>query len=205
MIIFFNKKINTFSKFNKKNLQITQQMLQDLMPISDDIHCNCPKCGAKDNFSYHGSYKRNFTFLDQDCLHNVILTVTRVICNSCGQTHACLPNFIIPYKIISRDTILSFVFQSSHTTVLKVAEKLQISFQLIYYYLDIFMSFFAQVDLLNNEKNFTKNFNKKYFTQNCIKLCNDEFMRQYFLHYNWIFLMTKFRNTTSPPIHIGLI
>lgn len=205
MIICFNNKINPFSKINKKNSLITQQTIQDLMPIDTDIHCACPTCGAEDNFSYHGSYRRNFSFIQNDSINNILLTVTRVICNSCGHTHACFPDFIIPYKIISCDSILYTVSQATQTSVLKTAEKLKISFELIYKYLSILMSFFPQVDLLNNEKNYAKNFNKKYWLQNCLELCNNEFLKQYFLHYHWIFLMTKFRNTASLPIHIGLI
>ena len=68
MIICFVNKINTFSEINKKNLKISQQTLQDLMPTEKDIHCTCPTCGAKNKFSYHSSYERNFSFLDNDIL-----------------------------------------------------------------------------------------------------------------------------------------
>lgn len=204
MIICFVEKINTFSEINKKNLKISQQTLQDLMPTEKDIHCACPTCGAKNKFSYHSSYERNFSFLDNDILCDVRLSVTRVICNSCGHTHACIPDFIVPYKIISRDSILSIVSEATKTSVLEVAEKLQISFELIYSYIAILMSFFPKVDILNKEKNFVKNFNQKYFKLNCLKLCSNQFMTQYFNYYQWVFLMTKFQNTTPPPIRIGL-
>ena len=204
MIICFVEKINTFSKINKKNFKITKHTLQELMPTEEDIHCACPTCGAKNNFSYHSSYERNFSFLDNGVLCDVLLSVTRVICNSCSHTHACLPDYIVPYKIISRDSILSIVSQSTKTSVLEVAEKLQISFELIYSFISILMSFFPKVDILNKEKNFVKNLNQEYFKLNCIEFCSDQFMVQYFKHYQWIFLMTKFQNTVSPPIRIGL-
>ena len=42
MIIYFNDKINNFSKFYKNNFSLTQENIQNLMPSCEDIHCNCP-------------------------------------------------------------------------------------------------------------------------------------------------------------------
>ncbi len=55
MIICFNNKINTFSKFYKNISSLTQEILQELMLSCFDIHCNCPNCNAKSNFSYYDS------------------------------------------------------------------------------------------------------------------------------------------------------
>ena len=99
MIICFNDKINTFSKININNFSLTQEHIQELMPSCEDIHCNCPNCKAKSNFSFHGSYVRNISFIRENKIYDFKVTVTRVICNSCGSTHALLPSFIVPYKI----------------------------------------------------------------------------------------------------------
>ena len=118
MIICFVNKINTFSEINKKNLKISQQTLQDLMPTKEDIHCACPTCGAKNKFSYHSSYERNFSFLDNDILWDVRLSVTRAICNSCGHTHACFllinslkneNNSYTTFNLFSTDKLLNLI------------------------------------------------------------------------------------------------
>ena len=204
MIISFNEKINTFYKNNLKNLNLTQENVQDLMPTHDNIHCKCPKCNAKDNFSYHGAYNRCISFIRDDNTYDFYVSVTRVICNSCGSTHALLPAFIVPYKTFSLDSILYVITEVAYSSVLKTADKLNLSFQLIYSFLVILMSFFYHVDSLNREKKTYKNFNKTYFKLNCLIICNEEFLKTYFKHYNWIFLMTKYQNIKSPPIYINI-
>ena len=204
MIICFNKKINSFSKINKNNFSLTQQDVQDLMPSCEDIHCNCPKCKAKSNFSYHGSYIRNISLIREEKNYDFQVKVTRVICNSCGSTHALLPAFIVPYKIFSLDSILYVVQNSMLSSVIALSEKLKISIALIYSFIALILGFFCHVDSLNREQNQYKDFNKTYFLLNCLTICNQEFNINFFNRYKWIFLMTKFQNQTSPPITIGI-
>ena len=204
MIICFNKKINSFSKINKNNFSLTQQDVQDLMPSCEDIHCNCPKCKAKSNFSYHGSYIRNISLIREEKNYDFQVSVTRVICNSCGSTHALLPAFIVPYKIFSLDSILYVVQNSMLSSVIALSEKLKISIALIYSFIALILGFFCHVDSLNREQNQYNNFNKTYFLLNCLTICDQEFNINFFYRYKWIFLMTKFQNQTSPPITIGI-
>lgn len=204
MIICFNDKINTFSKININNSSLTQEYIQDLMPSCEDIHCDCPNCKAKSNFSFHGSYIRNISFIREDKIYNFRVTVTRVICNSCGSTHALLPSFVIPYKIFSRESFLYVVFQACSTSVLKISEKLNISFQLIYSFIALVLSFFPYADSLNREQPLYKNLNQTYFVLNCLVICDTNFNINFFKRYKWIFLMTKFQNKKPPPLTIGV-
>lgn len=204
MIICINKKINSFLKIIKNNFILTQDYVQEQMPTYEDIHCKCPRCNAKANFSYHGSYYRNISFIREDRIYDFNVSVTRVICNSCGATHALLPDFIVPYKSFSRDSILYVVTNAVSSSVLKVSEKLSISMELIYSFIAIILGFFNYVDSLNREQNYQKNFNKNYFLLNCLIICNDEFDIKFFDRYKWIFLMTKFQNKKPPPITVGV-
>lgn len=204
MIICFNKKINSFSKINKNNFSLTQQNIQNLMPSCEDIHCNCPKCKAKSNFSYHGSYIRHISLIREEKNYDFQVSVTRVICNSCGSTHALLPSFIVPYKIFSLDSILYVVQNSMLSSVIELSEKLKISFELIYSFIALTIGFFYHVDSLNREQNQYKNFNQNYFLLNCLTICDQKFNINFFNRYKWIFLMTKFQYQKSPPITIGI-
>lgn len=204
MIICFYDKINSFSKFNKKSFSLTQDDVQDLMPSCEDINCKCPNCKAKNNFSYHASYVRNISFAFENKFYDFKVTVTRVICNSCGSTHALLPDFVVPYKIFSRQAILYIVSKTCSSSVLKMANKLNISIQLIYSLISIVLSFFSFVDSLNREKNLYKSFDKTYFTLNCLNICDENFDIEFFNCYNWVFLMTKCRDIGSPPFTIGV-
>ena len=204
MIICFNDKINSFNKISKENVSLTNEYIQSLMPSCEDIHCNCPKCKAKSNFSYHGSYTRNLTLIREANIYDFKVKVTRVICNSCGSTHALLPNFIVPYKIFSRDSILSTVASKASTSVIKVSREIGISMQLIYNFILLIMKFFPHAHSLNLEQKWYKNFNEKFFTLNCLTICNDEFHIKFFERYKWVFLMDKFQNNKAPPITIGI-
>ena len=132
------------------------------------------------------------------------VTVTRVICNSCGSTHALLPAFIVPYKTFTLQSILYVTENAIKTSVLKLSEKLKISVELIYSFIALLTGFFCYADSLNREEYKTKNFNKKYFLNNCIAICDDEFCIKFFYRYKWVFLMTKFQNKRPPPITIGV-
>lgn len=180
------------------------QDIQALMPSCSDIHCNCPKCKAKSNFSYHGSYNRNISFIRDNNVFDFKVSVTRVICNSCGSTHALLPNFIVPYKIFSRESFLYAISQACATSVITIAEKLGLSFQLIYSFLALILSFFPFADSLNRQEIYCQNFNHNYFTLNCLTFCNTSFDISFFKRYIWIFLMTKFQNMEAPPVSIGI-
>lgn len=204
MIIFFNDKINTFSKFNTNNFSLTQENIQSLMPSCEDITCKCPKCKAKSNFSFHGSYVRNISFIREDKIYDFKVTVSRAICNSCGSTHALLPSFIVPYKIFSQESILYVVSQAYSTSVLRLSEKLNTSFQFIYSMIALVLSFFMYADSLNREQQLYKNFNQTYFVFNCLVICDNNFNLNFFKRYKWLFLMSKFQFKKPPPLTIGV-
>lgn len=204
MIICFNDKIKSFQQNNLKTFNFLQDDIQNLMPSCEDISCKCPICKAKNNFAFHGSYIRNISFIREGKIFDFKVCVTRVICNSCGSTHALLPDFIVPYKIFSRDSILFVVSSSISSSVIKTAESLKLSWQLVYSFLATFFFFFYYVDSLNKDKKIFKTFNRTYFAINSITLCDEKFNLLFFNHYYWIFLMTKFQNNSSPPLTIGV-
>ena len=204
MIICFSEKINSFYKNKLNNCELTQEDVQKLMPCCEDINCKCPKCGAKCNFAYHGSYMRNVSIIQNNKRYDFKVRVTRVICKSCNSTHALIPDFIVPYKIYSRESILGLVEESATCPITKLSNQAEATIQLIYSFIHLVLSFFNQADSLNREQNWHKNFNEEYFISNCVEICNEKFNIKFFKRYKWIFLMTKFQNTTSPPIHIGV-
>lgn len=204
MIICFNEKINSFSEINIKNQTLNQEYIQELMPSCTEVSCNCPKCKAKSNFSFHGCYMRNVTFIHENSSYNFRIAVTRVICNSCGCTHSLLPNFIIPYKIHSRDSILYVVSQAQSSSISETSEKLNISFQLIYAFTNLVLSFYNHIDSINRERSLYNNLTRTYYILNCIKICDINLNIFFFNRYNWILFMNKFQNEKSPPLTIGL-
>ena len=210
MIICFNKKINNF---NENNLKIfssysdRKNYIQSLMPNITDVHTIvCPWCHAKNSFKKYGHYERNLSILVDDYVENYTVSVQRIICASCNKTHALLPNFIVPYKIMALFSIANIVQRASISSVYKLANVISISFQMIYTYLAIVLAFFDDFRILNNSKEYfnSQNFNPKYFFMNCINLSNSNYRLDFFEFYNWLLFMQKFRNNSSPPITISI-
>lgn len=83
----------TISAKNFKNfIVINYNNLIDNLPIHN-LTCTC---GAKGNLIKHGSYKRKI----KEPSGKTVITIQRVKCNSCGITHAILPEWIIPYSSV---------------------------------------------------------------------------------------------------------
>ncbi len=62
---------------------------------------NCPRCGARDCFWRHGRYQRTVIEGSQERK----ISVTRLICKSCGLTVSLLQSFIVPYRQFSAAAI----------------------------------------------------------------------------------------------------
>lgn len=210
MIICFNNKINNFSEKNLKSFSSYSERnsyIQSLMPDITDIHRNiCPCCHAKNKLIKYGKYERNISILVNDTVENYRLSVQRVICNSCNHTHALLPNFIVPYKIMALFSIAKIVQRASISSAYKLAEAINLSVQMIYTYIAIVLAFFDDFKILNNSKEYynPQNFNEKYFFINCVNLSQADYRFDFFEFYNWLLFMQKFRNNVSPPITISI-
>lgn len=208
MIICFLKKIKSFCEKNFKNYdsyESRKKCIQSLMPDLSDVLDNiCPCCKAKNKLVKYGKYCRNVSVLVDNSIENYCISVQRVICKSCGSTHALLPDFIVPYKIMDIFSIAKIVQNACETSAYKLAETINLSFQTIYSYIALVLAFFADFRILNNSKEYyhTRNFNEKYFLTNCITLSTSCFRLDFFEFFNWALFMSKFRNNPSPPITI---
>ena len=208
MLIFFTKKINSFNKFSLVNFNQTEgnAYIQGFMPKLTDIplECKCPNCSAVNNFTYHASYKRYISFnIDKEIITYTV-NVIRVRCTSCDTTHALLPNFIVPYTIMSKDSILSIASSAAKSSVLKTASSLNITYQLIYSYIALLLSFFPNIDILNKLHIYTNNLTQQYYLYNCAELCNMTFCLDYIKYFRRPFLMQKYRNKAAGPPYIGV-
>ena len=210
MISLFDEKFNSFDENNLKNFETHSEQnsyIQSLMPDITDIHSQvCPWCHAKNKFIKYGTYSRNISFVIDNNVENYNVKVQRIMCKSCKHTHALLPNFIVPYKIMSISSIALIVQRAVSTSVCKLAEAIGLSIQSIYAFIALVLAFFDDFKILNNSNESTpfKKFNKHYFLTNCIQLSKSNFRLDYFEFYNWFLFMQKFRNNPSPPIVISI-
>lgn len=141
----------------------------------------CPKCNSH-FFSFFGSYNRNFIVLDKRKTKVFNINIKRVICKDCNSTHALIPNFIIPYKIYSKDTIIFCLKKSLDLNLLNIQNIFNIDRQLILNWKKQFYSY------LNFICTFYSIFNDDYNILN--KLSNDiNFCFDFFIKFRKIFLL----------------
>ena len=210
MIICFYEKINNFDEKNLKNFKSyddRSSYIQSLMPnISNLDKIVCPCCHAKNKLVKFGSYERNLSCFLDNSIENYKVKVNRVICKSCLHTHALLPNFIIPYKIMAIFSIAKIVQKTTKSSVYQLSKMINLSYQYIYSLIALILGFFYDFKILNNSKEYRRpqNFNQDYFLKNSIKYSEVIFRLDYFQFYNWVLFMQKFRNNFSPPITISI-
>lgn len=148
-----------------------------------NFNFTCPKCSSH-NFSFFGSYSRNLVVRENGTFSDYIIDIKRVICKNCHSTHALIPNFIIPYKVYSKDTIIFSLKQSFNSNLLNIQNIFNIDRQLILnwkkqfnYYLYFICTFYSvhNLDIVFN------------------KLSNDiNFCFEFFIKFRKIFLLNHF-------------
>lgn len=89
---------------NPKKININQKIYDHFVDnlVLDDIHC--PNC-SQHSWSFHASYYRFIDFLGR----RIKIRIKRIICNSCGKTHAILIESIIPFSCLNHDDIINIL------------------------------------------------------------------------------------------------
>ena len=86
-----------FNPFLSNCSESSLQRLYSSMIADLPLHqIQCPHCHHHGSFYLWGVYQRKFRLPDSA----VSLRIQRIRCNSCGHTHALLPDWIIPYSQI---------------------------------------------------------------------------------------------------------
>ena len=194
MIIDFNVNIKTY--------------VEKILNNYDFFNYECPKCGARHSLIRHGIYERNISFIKEDNISNEKIEILRLKCTSCNSTHAILPNDVVPYCIYSYSFMMKVImdFAIDKERVLSIANKYNISFQLIYSFISRLNKFLKDCVYVFRTLNLLKdNFNPTVkdvlvMIENSFK---NSFQKIFFSKTRWMFLMSKFLNINSKPILIG--
>lgn len=90
------RKNSLFCKlFLKKNS--SKSLFENFMSLVKPELETCPVCKSAGNLRIHCYYKRYLTDFIGDKTVRREISVLRLSCDSCGSTHAILPDIIIPY------------------------------------------------------------------------------------------------------------
>lgn len=102
----------------------------------------CPYCSSRGNCIRHAWYERNLVWFDGHSQICFRIRILRVKCETCGHTHAILPDIIVPYASYGVQfilTVLSDFFERAEP-VSSICLKYDISEVLLYRWLRIFKS-----------------------------------------------------------------
>ena len=190
-------KINIFDSeedISKNIIQILQNYLESrLEPHSSFVSTPCPKCNKKHLSPFQSRYQRNIIFKISNLLIHIKIPVFRMKCSNCGSTHAVLPNFCVPFKQYSNQTILEIAEEASNTSTEVVANNLEIEPKQIR----------RMINLVKNCKNNIVHISKSYPSEfvegidsttklgKIIRELPDIFYELYFKEFKTIFLYTN--------------
>lgn len=102
----------------------------------------CPFCGTKHpHWSEFASYERDLISFEKGFPVTYRIVVSRIICSSCGHTHAILPEIIIPYGSYSLIFILTVLrdYYLSHMTIQALCDKYLIATSTLYAWKRLFL------------------------------------------------------------------
>lgn len=95
----------------------------------------CPFCRAKrPAWTEFADYERDLISFEKGLPVTYKITVSRLICSSCGHTHAILPEIIIPYSSYSLIFVITVLrdYYLSHMTVQTLCDKYLIAVSTLY-------------------------------------------------------------------------
>ena len=110
----------------------------------DPDKCSCPECGAVGRFNEIQPYERYMISVEQQERIDHRLSVRRFLCESCGYTHALLPNVLIPYGSYSLRFILTVLisYLERTCTVAELCEHWCIAVSTLYEWIHLFIDQF---------------------------------------------------------------
>ena len=94
----------------------------------------CPRCGAIGKLSEIKGYTRWIVYRSGGMTANSRAEVRRFNCESCGATHALLPDILVPYSVYSLQFKMSVLiaYSERETTVVKICESFDIAVSTLY-------------------------------------------------------------------------
>lgn len=136
-----------FCKLNFIKLSAQEMFTEAMRDFSKDklttLVYPCPFCGAKHpQWSEFATYKRDLISFEKGLPITYTIKVSRIICSSCGHTHAILPEIIIPYCSYSLIFILTVLrdYYLSHMTVQELCDKYMIATSTLYAWKCLFLT-----------------------------------------------------------------
>lgn len=211
--------------FTCSNLE-SEHKQHKYMIIDFDVCCNCyreeilnffgfwkyccPACGARKSFTRHATYERNICYMKNNECVGMRITVLRLLCSSCGTTHAILPSGTIPFCYYPISCVIYFLseFLIEKNSIPKISDKLSLVPATVHLYwlkyllgliscISFLRAFLLVSDVECSSPTDVLSTIKSSFSP-------ETFLKEYFLHTKQIFLMTRRRFNLSRYLYIGI-
>ena len=94
----------------------------------------CPRCGAIGKITSYGDYTRGLIYIKKGKIIDALMKPLRFKCESCGKTHALLPDVVIPYGRYALSFVLTVLvaYFERETTVVAICERFGIAVSTMY-------------------------------------------------------------------------
>jgi transposase len=112
------------------------ELLEQMKPDYEQ----CPACGAMGCCEPHDKYPRDMITINKGKRKEHKIFIPRVICNSCGKTHALIADILIPYSSYSLRYVLHVLraYFNRNCTVSDLCERFEISISTFYDWRNLF-------------------------------------------------------------------
>jgi len=127
--------------FGKLFEQLSDENIFNNANLTDTSHFQCPYCHRKGDFKKLPSYQRYMISYNGDSRTEVLVTIPRIQCPSCGHTHALIPDNLIPYGSYTIKFVLRILLEylKRKTSVEALCNKWNISISTLYEWKKIFL------------------------------------------------------------------
>ena len=157
----------------------------------DDLKCPC--CKMKGTLFYHKKYERNLTYMEEDEVIDMVISITVLVCKNCVENnnkqkyHALLPVFILPYHVHESSLIINSIYEYlvKEQKLKEILEKINITHKLFYDWLKKIKIYSLVSSTILKENNILKIIITKIFA------LNERFLIDFFANFEHPFFLFK--------------
>lgn len=186
MITFSLNKCNSFFDINSENsfeCIFNSYNTYVNCNIFDDLRCPC--CKNKGVLSFHKTYPRNFSYIENDNKIDVLLDIAVLKCEHCTKCnnkqkyHALLPFFVLPYHIHEASMIINAAYQYilKQMKLREILERLKITHKLFYDWIKKINKYLLPASIILKENNDLIKVIKKIYSY------KEQFLIEFFYNY----------------------
>jgi predicted DNA-binding protein YlxM (UPF0122 family) len=205
MILVFLKNFNIEDPYPA----FFKQMIESLEHINEQGICpNCPKCKTNKHFVLHSIYDRHMCIVRGSEIIQKIIPILRLRCNGCTDTHAILPDDVIPYSPYGKSFVMYCLklYYLENKSVSHIAELTNTYEKLIYRFLKRYSD--EMISLIVFIRTQLNLWIEKSSHEKALQILSSlknfrEFLMRYYLVSNRIYLMSKRQNLVTRKTLIG--